>query len=77
LAEADARIRSFTYLVTPTQTLNVVPDDPDDNRVIECAVASGSYCVVTGDKDLLRLGRYEAIQMFRPADFLTSIESSD
>jgi uncharacterized protein len=36
--------------------LNVVLDDPDDNRVIECAVASGSYCVVTGDKDLLRLG---------------------
>jgi uncharacterized protein len=77
LAEAETRIRSFTYMVEPVQGLNVVSDDPDDNRVIEFAVASGPYCIVTGDKDLLRLGRYEAIQMVRLADFLTSIESSD
>jgi hypothetical protein len=51
--------------------------DPDHNRVIEGAVASGSHGIVTGGKDLLRLGHYEAIQMVRLADFLTSIESSD
>jgi uncharacterized protein len=77
LAEAETRIRSFTYMIAPAQALNVVSDDPGDNRVIECAVASGSYCIVTGDKDLLRLGHYEAIQMVRLADFLTSIESCD
>lgn len=77
LAEAETRIRSFTYMVAPAQTLNLVSDDPDDNRAIECAVASGSYRIVTGDKDLLRLGRYEAIQIVRLADFLTSIGSSD
>ena len=45
--------------------------DPDDNRVINAQSQVAPYCIVTGDKDLLRLGCYEAIQMVRLADFLT------
>jgi predicted nucleic acid-binding protein len=48
----------------------VVKDDPDDNRIVECAVASGSDCIVTGDNHLLRLGEYAGIKMVRVGDFL-------
>jgi predicted nucleic acid-binding protein len=33
-------------------------------------VTSGSDFIVTGDKDLLRLGRYDAIPIVTVADFL-------
>lgn len=40
--------------------LDVIKEDPPDDRVLECAVSSGADYIVTGDKDLLRLGQYDA-----------------
>jgi putative PIN family toxin of toxin-antitoxin system len=70
LAKLEATIRGLAKMVTPTQPLSVVKDDPDDNRIIECAVASDSQCIVTGDKDLLRMGEYAGIKMVKVGDFL-------
>jgi putative PIN family toxin of toxin-antitoxin system len=44
--------------------------DPDDDRILECAREAGSQSIVTQDKDLLRLGHYEEIEIVPPADFL-------
>lgn len=74
IAEAIALISACTIQVTPTQVLDVVETDPDDNRIIECALAAGSRYIVTGDRDLLRLGSHEAIQIVKVADFLTMLE---
>ena len=51
-------------------TIDAVPSDADDNRVLECAVAGGSDTIVTGDDDLLRLGTFRGIEIVRVADFL-------
>ena len=59
--------------LSPTQVLDVVTDDPDDNRIVECAVASGSDCIVSGDKDLLRMGEYTGINMITVSDFLRRV----
>ncbi|MGE5541959.1 MAG: putative toxin-antitoxin system toxin component, PIN family [Bacillota bacterium] len=53
-------------LVIPGVMLDVVGEDPDDNRVIGCAVASGAEAVVTGDDHLLRLGTYKGIAFLIP-----------
>ncbi len=50
-------MRAISRHVVPRVELDVVKDDPDDNRILECAVSSGSEYLVTGDKDLLRLRR--------------------
>jgi predicted nucleic acid-binding protein len=47
-----------------------VPDDADDNRVLECAVEAASAFIVPGDGDLLRLGGYAGIRILRATDFL-------
>jgi predicted nucleic acid-binding protein len=51
-------------------TLDAVKDDPSDNRIVECAVSAGSDYLVTGDKDLLRLGQYDSVRIVNVADFL-------
>jgi putative PIN family toxin of toxin-antitoxin system len=56
-------------LVVPKMILNVTVD-PDDNRILECAVEAGSDFLVTSDNHLLRLRRYQDIKMVRPVDFL-------
>lgn len=70
LHDARLRLSSFTNRVTTMQVLEVIKEDPPDNRILECAVEAGSQCIVTWDKDLLRLGSYLDIRIVRPADFL-------
>ena len=67
------RLSRFTSLVRPTRTIDAVPADPDDNRVLECAVEAQSQFIVTGDVALLRLGQYGGIQIVRAADFMKLI----
>jgi len=66
---AREELRKLANVVVPLQTLYVI-DDPDDNHVIECAVAAGSEYIVTNDKDLLRLVEYRGIRIIRAAEFL-------
>ena len=43
--------------------------DPDDNKIIDLAVFSGAEYIITGDKDLLSLGKYKDIKIITPTDF--------
>ncbi len=65
-----AEVATFTKRVSSTETLDVVKADPNDNRILECAVAAGSDVIVTGDAHLLQLGAYRGIKIMKVADFL-------
>jgi uncharacterized protein len=65
-----AEVATFTKRVSSAETLDVVKADPDDNRILECAVAAGSDVIVTGDAHLLQLGAYRGIKIMKVADFL-------
>ena len=67
-------IATIAKSATPTETLNVVSLDPDDDRVLECAVAAGATNIVTGDKHLLGLGSFRGIRIQRPAEFLRDVQ---
>ena len=58
--------------VEPKQKLTAA-DDPDDDRVLECALEAGSDFIITSDDDLLRLAEYSGIKIVRPADFLRRV----
>jgi putative PIN family toxin of toxin-antitoxin system len=60
--------------VTPAQPLDVVKFDPDDNRIVECAVSAGSQVIVTGDKHLLQLRHYGSIEILRLSDFFARVQ---
>lgn len=68
--ESRQVIGAAARTVTPAVRLDVIKDDPDDNRILECAVTAGSDLIVTGDKDLLRIGRYDSIAIVTVADFM-------
>ena len=55
----------ISTVVEPALTLNAVKDDPKDNHIVECAVAAKADVIITGDKDLLRIGQYEGIQILQ------------
>lgn len=58
------------HLVVPTRAIEVIADDPPDNRVLEAAVAGRAQAIVSGDDDLLRLGGFEGIPIVTAAAFV-------
>ncbi len=52
-------------------TLNVVPDDPKDNHVVAAAVETHCEYIVSGDRHLLDLHKFQGIQIVTPREFLT------
>jgi len=70
LARAESYINACTTRIKPTGKIEAVQEDPDDNRVLECAEAAGCEYIITGDLDLLRLGKYGEIRIVTVRSFL-------
>lgn len=61
-ADADfirSRLEEVAEIVSTTPSLSVIKDDPDDDRVLECAMAGRADMIVSGDRHLLKLGIFE------------------
>ena len=67
-------VGEIATIVEPELRITMLDDDPD-NRILECAVASGAVAMVTGDRHLLKLGHYEGIGIMTVAELLYSFPS--
>ena len=67
------KIIQFLTLVTPSKKIDVVKDDPDDNKILECAVEGKAHYIISYDNHLLKLGEYKGIKIIKPEDFLKVI----
>jgi predicted nucleic acid-binding protein len=54
-------------VIVPEATPRVVPDDPDDDKLVALARAAGAT-LVTNDAHLLALAGQEGLPIVRPAD---------
>ena len=50
--------------------LDVVKDDPDDNKFLECAVAGKADFIISGDHHLLSIKEYKQIKILTIAQFI-------
>ena len=74
-SEMVAELLSFHQSVKITNQLKSVTADPDDDKIIECAVVGGATHIVTGDKKhLLPLGSYQGILIMKAADLLAQFQ---
>lgn len=70
MAQSEQYINACCEQVKTGSGINVIKEDPDDNRVLECAEAAGCEFIITGDLDLLRLGKYGNIRIMTVRSFL-------
>ena len=59
--------------VVETATRLEILEDEADNRILECAVAGEAELVVTGDKRMLALRRYEGIRIVSLGEYLGDV----
>lgn len=71
VTDTIADLLGFMRVVHIPNTLKVIAADPDDDKVLECAVVGGATHIVSGDRrHLLPLGSYQGIPILTAADFL-------
>ena len=75
-AWADALAESATLVFPADRAAGATPD-PDDEMILECALAGEADFIVTGDrKHLLPLLQFREIPIVSPAEFLRRLKSS-
>lgn len=66
-----ADLLTFLRAVPIIGSVKAVPADPDDDKIVECAVVASASHIVTGDRrHLLPIKQYQGILIIAPADFL-------
>jgi putative PIN family toxin of toxin-antitoxin system len=70
-------LRRSATRVEITGTLKTVPNDPEDDKFVECAVVAGATTIVSGDRHLLELGQYREIRIVTAAQFVEYFRQSE
>jgi putative PIN family toxin of toxin-antitoxin system len=74
---ADATVAdllSYLAVIAIPGTLEAVAADPDDDKVLECAILGSAQYVVTGDRrHLLPLGTYNGVRIVSAVEFLALV----
>ena len=66
-------IEDIFCFVFPQITVDLIRDDPDDNIILECALAAAVKYIITGDPHLLNLETFEKIKIISPATFVAEL----
>ena len=71
--EWEQIILENAMLVEPNEKLDIVKDDPTDNKFLEAAIAGNAEYIITQDKHLLKLKEFQGIKIITPEEFLKII----
>ena len=69
------KILEISEIVFPKIRINVIKEDLEDNRILECAITGNSDYIVSGDEHLLKLKKYKDIRIVKSKDILDVIGS--
>lgn len=70
LALMEELILSICELVEPKNRISFIKEDPDDDKILECAVEGDTEIIVSGDKHLLKVHTYKGIIVKSARNFL-------
>ena len=67
-------LREYGKVIEPTVEINVIKEDPEDNKVLECAVSCNADYIVSGDHHLLKLKEFKGIKIVTAKEFLDLVK---
>ena len=70
ILEWEQIIIENAILVEPSEKLDIVKEDHDDNKFLEAAITGNVEYVVTQDKHLLKIKEFQGIKIVTPEEFL-------
>ena len=70
IKENIEKMTSLAETVNPKIIVRAIPDDPTDNKYLECAVEGRADFIISGDHHLTDLKEFQGIKIVPPAVFL-------
>jgi putative PIN family toxin of toxin-antitoxin system len=64
-------------IINPMVKINVITEDPDDNRILECSVETKADFIVSGDRHLLDLVEFRGIKVLTPTAYIKMIKDAE
>lgn len=64
------KIISISTIVDSTEKLDIVKEDMEDNKILECAKAGKVDYIISSDNHLLKLKDFDKIKIVSPREFL-------
>jgi|SRR3989344_3943033 len=64
-----SKMRKISDVVKITREILEVTRDPDDNKILECAISGKADLIVTLDQDLIKLKQFKGIGIVHPKTF--------
>jgi len=62
-------LREHASIVSPIPLAADLCRDPDDVKILGLAIAAHADCIITGDKDLLVLKKFQGVPIMTPRSF--------
>jgi len=60
------RIKKLAEVIEINQKVYLVERDPEDNKILECALSGKTNLIVTSDQDLIKLKTFRGIGIIHP-----------
>ena len=70
------RLLAVSLLTEGEIKVEVIKDDPEDNKFLSCAFEGEADYIVTGDAHLKRLREYKGVKIITPRSFKEKLEAS-
>ncbi len=70
-------LHSACDIINPMVKINVITEDPDDNKILECAVEAKSTFIVSGDRHLLDLVEFRGIKILTPTAYIKMVKGAE
>lgn len=69
------KITSAAKIIEPIEKVDVIKEDPDDNKFLDCGISCGADYIISGDKHLLKVKECRGIPIIRTSKILEIISN--
>ena len=73
MVSVEELLKTIVYigrLITPKIKLDIIKEDPPDNRILEVGVSAKADYIISYDNHLLKLKEYSGVRIVKPKEFL-------
>lgn len=63
-------VLQFLIIIVPSKNVDIIKEDADDNKIIECALEGNVEYILSYDNHLLKLKEFNGIKIVTPEEFL-------
>ena len=70
--EVFEKTLELVKICIPVKKINIIKDDPSDNKFLACAISAQASFIISGDNHLLKVKNFQGISIVKPREFLLS-----